>query len=247
VNPMSTTETRVVFGPRTRLGQLLLQRGADAAGADVAIARHEADREALSGGSHGILAPDLNAAQFRDALAGEGPVRLRICALGPLHPGTPDQAATSAGVTRDLDLVARVLDACGDREVHVVLVSTAVALAPAADRRFYGGWKGVVEQELAEIVSGAPRGEMSVLYPGRLISQRDLRHPVSLMYTTYRGLAELVDRSGCSEPTSRVVGADARAWLLSRAISMGVSSITGRPAGAGSLTQRAVKVTRTAP
>jgi len=242
-----THETRVVFGPRTRLGQMLLGKGSERPGTDVAIARHDADRAALADGAHRLLSPESDEASFREVLAGDGPVKVRVCALGPLHPGTPDQAATSAGVTRDLGLISRVLDACADRPVHVVLVSTAVALSPAVDRRYYGGWKGVVEQELTEMVAASPANQMSVLYPGRLVPTRDLRHPVSLLYTTYRGLAELVDRTGDSKPAFRVVGADARAWLVTRAISMGVSGITGRPGKPGSLTERAVRVTRSAP
>lgn len=240
--------TRVVFGPRTRLGHALLARPRHPGEHRVVLARHDGDSAALTSYDAEVLSTEADKAQVQDAIPAGGPLLVQVCALGPLHPGVADQARDSANVARDLGALGRVLEAAGGRPTRVVLVSTVLALAPQVDRGYYGGWRGIVEQELRQLVSDrSPGAGVSVLYPGRLTGTRDPVHPSSLSYTSYRKLAELADRAAASTPQSRVVGLDARIWLLSRSASLGLSSLVGRRLGDGSLTDRAVRATRHEP
>lgn len=234
--------TRVIFGPRTRLGQALLSLPHGPKDRYVVIARHDADADALRGRDATVVSAFADEATISAALAPDGPLQVHICALGPLHPGSAQQAIDSQNVERDLNALSRVLAAADGRPTQVVLVSTVLALAPPSDRSYYAGWRGVVEQEVRELVAG--QGDVSVLYPGRLTEMRDVRHPVSLLYTTYGRLAQLAHLAAQSAPKSSVVGLDARAWLLTRSASLGLSSVTGRRQLADSLTNRAVQATR---
>src|SRR5690606_8544326 len=162
--------TVVVLGPRTRLGQQVV-RQALAAGAEVvAVARHERDEKALS---------DSPATVVRIEELGRlapGPVRVLVCAMGPVQSG--DRVAT-ADVERDLAAVDSLL--AGATAAEVVLVSSVLALAPKADRRHYGGWKCLVEDRLTELAE-AHGARLAVLYPGRLV-EGERRGPRNLLGT----------------------------------------------------------------
>ena len=210
--------------------------------------RHEADEAALSASGAELLPIGSEDSAISAAIGTSGPVQVLICALGPLHPGTAQQATDSAGVARDLGFLERVLTMAGSRIESVVLVSTVLTLAPPVDRRYYAGWRGVVEQEMRELVGQkAPGAAVSILYPGRLTEKRDFRHMASLVYTTYRRLAEIADRGGRATTEFRVVGLDARMWLLARSASLGLSSFSPRPSGPGALTDWTAKATRQDP
>lgn len=220
---------RVVVGPKTRLGQALVAR-ATARGLDVyAVARDDRDLAALRDSDATVLpagGPD-------GGLLGEAApdsLRIFVCALGPVHPEAPQAAVDSDHVVRDLGLIRRVLDSAPDATAHVVLVSTVIALAPGEDRRYYGGWKGLVEQELRELLAqrSAP-ADLSVLYPGRLMDDHERRRPWHRAHTSYTRLADIVERAAQRPGTSRVVGLDARAWLLARGASLTLRSFSGSP------------------
>ncbi len=210
--------TSVVLGPKTRLGQEIIAQ-AVARGEDVvAVARDERDAAALEGsGAQVVVGP--SAADFAASSV------IYVCALGPVHTTDPvDHVATSAAVERDLAVIEKILAASS--KVRVVLVSTVIAVAPGADRRFYGGWKCLVEQELLDrVVAGG--AELSVVYPGRLMADADMRRPWHRLHTRYFRLAQIVVKAGAGSPTSRVVGVDARMWLMKRAFAVLFSSLTG--------------------
>ncbi|MCW2768989.1 MAG: hypothetical protein JWR27_422 [Aeromicrobium sp.] len=220
----------IVVGPRTRLGHALVTAAVQRGESVIAVARHEADAIALTGsGAEIVLAADHVEPHGR-------PVRILVCALGPVHPtdpGTPvDPIADTSAVDRDLAIVDRLLAAAPT--AAVVLVSTVIALAPGPDRRYYGGWKNVVERALRE-VAARHRAEVSVLYPGRLVADVSVTRPWHRLYTRYTRLVRLVE-SAAAAPRSRVVGLDARMWLVLRGISVALGSVTGSagaPSAAG--------------
>lgn len=207
-----TGVTTIVTGPRTRAGVAVVERSVSQGDTVHVMARHADDHAALSGGDVTVLRVD----QDVDLLgAGDGPVRLVVCALGPVHPDSApvDAELEEAHVRRDLVAIERILAATSDRDVAVVLISSIIALAPGPDRRHYGGWKCVVEQRLAAVVARtAPRATFSVVYPGRLVDG-PARRRVPGLHTTYRGLAAAVDDLGRSSRT-RISGVDARLWLV---------------------------------
>lgn len=213
--------TAIVVGPRTRAGGAIVQRSA-ARGDDVfVVARHDADVAALAGGDSTILRVD----QDVDLLGEDtGPVRILICALGPVHPEEARAAEDTAAFLRDLGFIERLLAAVSGRPASVVLISTVIALAPGDDRRYYGGWKCLVEQQLAESIDRlAPRASFSVVYPGRLVDGPSRLVPG--LHATYRRLAVTVDglADGCCR--SRVVGIDARLWMAARGLKLLISSL----------------------
>ncbi|KRB77713.1 hypothetical protein ASE01_05790 [Nocardioides sp. Root190] len=219
----------VLIGPRTRLGREVLRR---TKGTDVlALARHAEDAALVS------ALPELGAAAVADGSStdlracvaglGTGPVRVVVAALGPVHPETPRAAVDAPAVLRDLAFVEQVLDA--GRPVRVVLVSTVLALAPGEDRRYYGGWKAVVEQQLQQLVDDrtAAGGDasLSVVYPGRLLDAAERKGRLKL-HTSYSTLARIVLTKLDGAPSGRPVGIDSRFWLLVNSISLALRSLT---------------------
>lgn len=218
-----TQPTVVVVGPRTRLGAALLDRRT---GPALAVARHGADADALGAAGRDVLRVDASDVAAR--LQGAPSVEVAVCALGPVHPGPVDDlAADAATIERDLAVVRSVLVAAAGRPARVVLVSSVVALAPTPDRRYYGGLKGAVEQALVSLVAEHPGARLDVLYPGRLRAGA-ARGPAQLLSTGYDRVAALVDRAlrhGGAAGRRRVVGLDARAWLVVRSLSLVVSGL----------------------
>ena len=142
----TTSVTTVVLGPKTRLGTALL---GTVTGPDqvYAVARDERDQAALASCGATVIGAHSSGPLLGDTRPNA--VRIHVCALGPVHPETAQPGADATIVDRDLGVVARLLDEAEGRDVHVVLVSCVLALAPAADRAYYAGWKNVVEEELA--------------------------------------------------------------------------------------------------
>jgi hypothetical protein len=142
-------------------------------------------------------------------------VRIYGCALGPIHPqDSPEIGADAKRAGNDLDLIRRIVDASAHVPIHVLFVSSVLALAPRKQRRYYAGWKSVIESELISILADHPRATLSVLYPGRLVDRRTAGQPATLLHTTYDSLAE---RLATLRPGSRhrlVVGSDARIWIV---------------------------------
>lgn len=218
---MSTGSTgstlTVVLGPKTRFGRALVDRlGGEPL---VLVARDDADAAELRGLFAGVTV--ATGAELADAVRASGAdrVRLVVAALGPVHPVAPAYDADAAGVARDLGLVRDIL--AGTLPVHVVLVSTILALAPGEDRRYYGGWKGVVEQQLRQLAedrqAAGTATSLSVLYPGRLTLSG------SGLHASYSRLVDAALR--IREGQSRIVGLDTRIWLLVRSISFALRSL----------------------
>ncbi len=206
--------TTVVLGPRTRLGAEVVRAALADGEQVVAVSRHQRDDEGLR---------DCAATVLRaDALASipEGPVRLLICALGPVQ---SEDRVTTAEVERDLAVVEALLDRA--TQAHVVLVSSVLALAPKADRRHYAGWKCLVEDRVraAAVRRGA---SLAVFYPGRLVGGSE-RVPKISVNTRYSKLGSLVGGSSRPKSSSRVIGLDARLWLLVRGAQVAAGAISG--------------------
>ncbi|MCR1786176.1 hypothetical protein KVF89_26835 [Nocardioides carbamazepini] len=226
------TGATVLLGPKTRLGRAVVddRRGSPL----LAVARDPADVGAVAAAT-GLAAADIvdaSAGELADRVRalGDGPVRLVVAALGPVHPLEPDFDADLATVRRDLGYVDEVL-ACG-RPVEVVLVSTVIALAPGDDRRYYGGWKCLLEELLQQRVTRTG-GRLAVLYPGRLRPGRG-GPPWHRLHASYERLARIALDPGL-RPAGRTVGADARIWLAVRSISFAFRSLSlssGRDRGA---------------
>jgi hypothetical protein len=218
--------TTVVVGPKSRLGRMTIERSGTPE--TLAVARDQADVDAVLQAT-GLPLPsvvDAAGGALRERLAaGHGPILLVVATLGPVHPEIPATTRDAAAVTRDLGFVEQVLQS--GRPVHVVLVSTILALAPGDDRRYYGGWKGVVEQQLQQLVdqqATGSRATLTVLYPGRLLDATERRGKLRL-HTSYQRLAGLATSSSPERGTGRTVGADARIWLWAASTKLALRSL----------------------
>ncbi|TWG91854.1 hypothetical protein L615_007700000100 [Nocardioides sp. J9] len=220
----------VLVGPKTRLGREVV---AQLDGAPVlAIARDALDASQVAE-IPGLTPADVVDASTRDLAPrvtdlGRGPLRVVVAALGPVHPETPRTSYDACGVVRDLGFVKQVVAA--GRPVRIVFVSTVLALAPGPDRRYYGGWKSVVEQQLQQLVDEccAAGGDatLSVLYPGRLVDAAERRGRLRL-HASYQALARRVlATSAEARSVDRTFGADSRIWLIVRSISFALRSLT---------------------
>ena len=220
----ATAVTTVVLGPKTRLGSTLLANaGPDAA--VYAVARDDLDRTELASSGATVIDAHSSGPLMHDTRPSS--LRIHVCALGPVHPESARPEDDASFVERDLDIVARLLGEAEGREAHVVLVSSILALAPAADRAYYAGWKNVVEEKLASIVAAHPGGRLSVLYPGRLMTAEERTRPWHRMHTTFERLATLMNDVSEGPARSRTVGLDARIWLMTRSASLVVTSLSG--------------------
>lgn len=220
----TTGPISVVIGPRTRLGAALVERLAPS-GRVVAVSRGEHDTAALADAA--AAGAEVAAVDVPLQLGSDATVHVYVCALGPVHPTddtAPDLTAETAAADRDLAFLDSVLRSSA-ADVRVVLVSSVIALAPGADRRYYGGWKALVEQQLRTLVAELrPTAELSVLYPGRLVAgSRSLTQRLS---TDYQRLAAVAERAVRRGPVSRVVGLDARLWVARRLLSLTWTTLT---------------------
>jgi hypothetical protein len=231
VRPVSTVATSsaaatasVVLGPKTRLGAALIA-GAPTDRPVYAVARDDSDLAELGTSGATVVGAGTSSSLLGDARPDA--VRIHVCALGPVHPETAQPSVDADLVARDLGLVARLLDESAGRDVHVVLISSVLALAPGADRAYYAGWKNVVEEEVARLVEPHSSARLSVLYPGRLLAASDRRRPWHRLHTTFDQLAVLMNQVGEGPGRSRIVGLDARAWLLARSASLMATTLSG--------------------
>lgn len=223
----------VLLGAKTRLGRAVL---AEATGPVLLVARDAGDAAPLAELARAASARisvevvDLATLRARAAdAAGSagGDLQIVVAALGPVQRESAGASlrldADLAGVQRDLALVEEVLAA--GAPAHLVHVSSVLALAPGDGRRYYGGWKALVEQALAERVRAHPTARMSVLYPGRLHPTARPGRPWHRLRTTYPRLARIVLDLDPARPVARTVGVDARFWLGVRSVSFALASL----------------------
>lgn len=212
--------TTIVVGPLTRAGRAVTARAESRGDQICLIARHAGDSAALSGGDATVLRID----QDLDLLGvGDGPVRIVVCALGPVHPDEATSNADADAFARDLGAVERLLAATSGRPTAVVLISSIIALAPGPDRRYYGGWKCLVEQQLGEVVGRtSPGASFSVVYPGRLVEKSS--RPVPGLHTSYQRLAATVEAVATTS-RARISGIDARLWLVANSARLLLTSL----------------------
>ncbi|HEY9566320.1 MAG TPA: hypothetical protein VIR30_21365 [Nocardioides sp.] len=225
-----TGRLTAVIGPKTRLGAEVLAQAKARGDATVVIARGEVDEAVLADIGHDVRRPAEVAAALTAGTGGPRDknlsVHLVICALGPVH--TWQTAIDREVVARELGAIEEILVATTGTTgtTRVSYVSSVVALAPGADRRSYAGWKLLIEHRLREITArhGA---QLSVVYPGRLVEPADVQKPWHRLHTLYSRLAAHLEQLGRKGPSSKVIGLDARLWLLLRGLSVSAVSVTG--------------------
>lgn len=209
----------LIVGGKTRLAMSLFE-AASASGHETFVVYASTDEHAALQALYPASAL-LEASQRMEGRS----LCIFVCAFGLAHPGKPDPQRHSERLLQDAALLfALVRTHAGG--VHVLLVSTVVALAPPRDRCYYAGFKNLAESVVAAQLQGVEGAMLSVFYPGRLVERRSGSGPTGLLATPYRALArQMVDAARGSSDVNRIVGIDARLWLMVNAIRMILQSI----------------------
>ncbi|MDO9316075.1 MAG: hypothetical protein Q7T97_16185 [Burkholderiaceae bacterium] len=149
-----------------------------------------------------------------------------VCALGLAHPAQPDIDRHMERLAWDSRLLSTLVSNSRDR-IHVILVSTVIALVPPRDRAYYAAFKNLAEAVVAASLRDSVGSRMSVLYPGRLVERCGFSRIADLFATPYGSLARrLVAIASADKPVARVVGLDARLWVLAKAVRTLVGAVS---------------------
>lgn len=208
----------VVFGPRTALArQVLSSRWAEQKNLMIVARNQEEARWA-----HNFLPRAAVLACWLPQDRWKWPAACRrvtvlLCGFGIIHPVAPVWASHCRAMTRDAEVLTRIVQRFRQQTINVVLVSSICAWALTPERAYYTGWKCLAEALVRNAVSTQEKARLSVLYPGRLVNQKTLRRPLSFLHTSYSRLSRrLIRIAQSSQARSKIVGLDARMLLLLR-------------------------------
>jgi len=212
----------IVFGPRTRLATACIAR-IEPLRSCLLVARDQHDRAELVRRHSARTVVAL--ADVEDWPRTERPTTVVLAAFGAVHPTRAGDAF--AALERDALAFERFVRTRTDvSALNVLLVSSVLALAPPRHRAEYGGAKNMAESSVERALERHPGATFAVLHPGRLVERKSLARPASLLATTYGDLAQrILDWIERPRPVDAVVGADARAWLVHRALALGVHAL----------------------
>ena len=219
----------VVFGPQTRLAKALLSSSSwERETSFLLVARNAGEHEAVTlaqprAAVHRAWEPDSPLPAEDEA------VTIFCCAFGVIHPGTVVPAHDLERVEADCRALGAILRTYAERRVHLVFVSSALALCPRPGREYYAGWKNVAEGLERQMAEGSHVACLSVFYPGRLVEKKEPLKPVSWLHSSYTELAEaLVSSARQNRSRIAVFGLDARLWLTMQAVRLAWSGLIGR-------------------
>jgi hypothetical protein len=215
------TRLEVVFGPRTRLAGALFSQVGFGRGEVALVARDDREADLVEQARPGSRLLRADRSEPPQPW-GDRDLRIYCCALGPIHPeDSPEIGADAERTGRDLELIRRLAEASANVPIHVIYVSSVLAVAPREERRYYAGWKALIESELISILAEHPASTLSVLYPGRLVDDT-AGLPARLLHTTYDRLAGRLASQGPGSRQRLVVGTDSRLFIV-RHRGLGVS------------------------
>jgi NAD(P)-dependent dehydrogenase (short-subunit alcohol dehydrogenase family) len=218
----------VVIGPQTRLANAVLNSSSWESGTTfLLVARHadEYDAVALAHPGAAVYRSWDPESPMPDAEA----VAVLCCAFGLIHPGAVAASADLQKTGADYAMLERILRQYSERPVHLVLISSVLALCARPGREYYAGWKHVVEGLVRQLAEEGQRRTVSVLYPGRLVETTAREGTRVFPHTSYRTLAEkAVLAVQDNRSVNAVVGLDARLWLMLRSAGLLWAALTGR-------------------
>jgi len=256
----------VVFGPRTTLAKHILSTSWAGQKNLLLVARdkEEARRLGSSFPAAEILACWLPEYEWKWPEA-YGCITVFLCAFAVIHPVTPDWSSHCEATRRDIEILAHILQKFRRQVIKLIFISSVLALAlptyprlrggklapeksgagtslplrkQGPERTYYVGWKCLAESMIRDLLTNQDRVSLSVLYPGRLVSQKSLLSPLSFLHTTYRRFAQRLVRiaNSCPRPSQRgaactphreIVGLDARILLALKAFGLLIRAVFG--------------------
>jgi len=207
-----------IFGGRTRLARELHLRATQAGLSTFVLCATAAERALLR--EH---YPDD--AIVADLPTSSGHIAIVMCALGLVHPASPDPERHLGAFIAECRYLSELVSAY-DGNIHFVLVSTVIALLPPRERAYYAAFKNLAEATAAATSRTHPGSLFSVLYPGHLVDKRGGHGMSSRLATPYASLVlQLLKTIRSRKQIARVVGVDARLWLVARAFSLLASAL----------------------
>lgn len=207
--PSPSAHLVITLGARTRLGRAFLAQ--TPAHQHILLARHPVDAAALRA-EFPTAQIQLSSDPFPQPYSA---VTIVACALGLIHPKNSSWQEERDAADRDLAAIAAILAAYPSARVHVIYISSILALTPRRTA-WYSGWKNVIDGALIHLTSGHASALLSVLYPGQLREKKSL---ATFLFTTFDALAtEIVALIPAPAPHRRIVGRDARLYLLVRGL-----------------------------
>ena len=174
-----------------------------------------------------------------------GCITVLLCAFSVIHPVTPDWSSHCEATRRDIEILARLLQKFRGQVIKLVFISSVLAISPATcgqglapgtgpgvnqlpQRTYYVGFKCLAEAMITDLLTNQEGASLSVLYPGRLVSQKSLLSPLSFLHTTYRRFAQrLVRIANSCTPHREIVGLDARILLALKALGLLIRAVFG--------------------
>jgi hypothetical protein len=219
----------VVIGPQTRLAKAVLSSSSWGSETTfLLVARNIGEYEAAKlahprAALYRAWEPEARLLEEDEAVA------VLCCAFGVIHPGAVAASADLQKTGADYLTLETILRKYSDLPMHLVLISSVLALCPIPGREYYAGWKNVVEALVRERAEKHRTVRLSVFYPGRLIETARLDRPSAFLHTSYHRMAEhVVSAVHKKQCLNVVVGLDARLWLAARSFGLVWSALTGR-------------------
>ena len=202
----------VIIGPKTRLArtlvaQLQMQPGTYARA--TIVARDEIEKKSLCE----IYSQSL-VIRFGELwpLSETERVAIFCCALGPVNTKCQNKSRqVTAALEREITGINQILSARQHHSLCLIFVSSVLAWSSSPNRFLYSGSKRLGESALRDMASAHPACSFSVVYPGRLVDERQW---TNLLSTRYCDLAKLMLRIANQGPQTRIVGWDARLLLV---------------------------------
>jgi len=228
LNVSQSDSLTVVLGPCTNLARALLELPWAKSQELLLVGLNGAEKEKLK-----KEYPDATVFAL-DEMADYAPekkykfVNICCCALGMIHPRAIDWDTDRREAQRDLAVMDKLLLSFSHASVHVIFVCSVLALSVNSKGRsgYYAGWKHILSKVLQAKVETLPESRFSVFYPGRLTKKRSILNPVSLLYSSYHSVAKkLANIIIKGESRRRIIGYDARIWLMLRGVATGMSAI----------------------
>jgi len=202
----------VIIGPKTRLARTLiaqLLKQPDTYTRATIVARDELEKKSLA-----EIFPQSLVIRFGETwpVCETERVVMFCCALGPVNTKCRNESYRITTVLeREISGISQILSARQHNPLCLIFVSSILAWSSTPNRFLYSGAKRLGESALRDMALAHSGCSFSVVYPGRLVEDRQW---ASLLSTRYSDLATLMLRIADHGPQARIIGWDARLFLL---------------------------------
>ncbi len=218
----------VIYGPRTRIAQAVLQRNEITNGKTlVLVARHDAEADEMR--QKYPLSIIADRCDVIKLLAPARSVTILCCAAGPIHVPDAGFRSEKPDSFEDVKSIENIINFYRNADLNFILISSVLALSPNRNRSAYAGWKLYLEGTISQHLQQCSSSRLQILYPGRLIGKKTFTNPPSICYSTFDFVAACISIADSQVQSSRrLIGLDARIWLLINRVLALLKYLVGR-------------------